>query len=673
MSSFLTILFIAALYPSMGTSISGVVVGPDKKPIPHATVFLEESITTGLRKTQADAKGFFSFNNIPQGRPGIFAIADSCSWGGVTIPIIPGEAKQITIQLKHPGTLTGKVLNSQGKAVASARITRVAVLGTSKVGIPLAKLEAEGYPLPVTDKNGIFHLENFPKGEHIALKIVHPSYAQETMADIVVGGHTVRVTLSPGVIISGQVLEKKSGMGVPNAGVLFRTSAYPGTTVVVTNQSGEFMTRLKPGEYVSEVIGSQVRSAGLAKLVVTGQEPEQHITLHVSGIVLVTGDVRDAISQKPVSGAKVLLNLQGNPADIKHTGNDGTFHFQGTPGPGSIELVDAPGYITSGNTLITFNLEEGKDMTLPTFWVLPLPHFELTVLGKEESPVPNAIICMHSPPQEGWWTTNQNGQASLHFHSLTGNKQVIGTAYHPQQPLLGTFALQAGHPKGNRVQLLPASLVTGRVISDKGTPLSGIIITCILANEPDGSPVPLWKTVSRKDGSFSWPLTVPGVSLCCIVMDSKGHHAQSKPFHTQPGKTNDIGTITLPDGVPGTSLWNRKIRLTRFTFHSRKTLNSMKGQYVLIRFCPASSAQEIIEATSHAQELAGQPSLSFVVIVDGPVPATQNKLPVGRGNNPGTAQTYLVSPEGTVLLETWGLPPLSLVYPFLQPPGTQEK
>jgi hypothetical protein len=68
---------------------------------------------------------------------GLVAHAEGYAFGGRTVTVAVAEARANTdIVLRRPVALGGKVVDPKGDPIAGARITRVVLLGTEKVGCP---------------------------------------------------------------------------------------------------------------------------------------------------------------------------------------------------------------------------------------------------------------------------------------------------------------------------------------------------------------------------------------------------------------------------------------------------------------------------------------------------------------------------------------------------------
>jgi hypothetical protein len=338
--------------------IEGTVRDTNGQPIAGAKVFAESGLEGPLSIAQTDATGAFVLDELLPGTTGVFAYAPGHALDGRSVTLAIEAAVRIDLILPQPGTLSGSVSDADGKPIAGARITRVAILGDSKVGIPFAKLAAQGIQQPTTDPRGLFSIALLPQGAEVALKVAHPQFAQDD--PIVRVGRDARVTLSPGVLVSGTVVARGRDSAVPNALLLFRNADPPHGTVVTRSQAdGSFVIRLTPGPWLYEASGTNFRSPNWQRVLISPDYPNQRVTLQVAGTAGLTGVVKDAKSGLPVEGARLVLESAGVPADTARTGPTGAYDLTGTEGETVVRLVSAPGFLLPRETGMRIHVEAG--------------------------------------------------------------------------------------------------------------------------------------------------------------------------------------------------------------------------------------------------------------------------------------------------------------------------
>jgi len=377
--------------PGMAT-LSGQVVDLDGGPVVGARVFMEAGLDAALVATTSAADGAWRFEDVPPGNIGVFAIAESLAFGGTTVALA-GEstASDIVIRLGRPAEISGKVTDAKGHPVEGARVTRVALLGTDKVGIPLSKLKAFGFEEPVSDAKGHITVPRLPEDATVAIKAGHPDYAQEAISDIRVGDSAIRIALYRGALVEGDVFSQDGKRPVEGAIVTVRNAQPPHDTAVTkTNQTGGFAVRLKPGVYLYKATTGVYQSPGWTQLTLMSEENPPRLKLYLAGTGRILGKVFDAVSGAPIEGVKLSLNTQGNMAAIARTGSDGAFVFDAMAGENVVCIEEAAGYAKPPKAGVRMQVAEGKETTLPTFWLAPIPAGTVEAVGAEIAPAPSS-------------------------------------------------------------------------------------------------------------------------------------------------------------------------------------------------------------------------------------------------------------------------------------------
>jgi len=638
---------------------SGHVVDTQNKPIAGARVFAEPGIAGALVETTSDAQGAWRFDALPDESPlGVFAIAEGFAFGGITLSSTSEASQDVKIRLSASASLSGRVVNGKKDPVKGARFTRVGLLGPEKVGIPLAKLKAFGFEEPVTDSDGRFTISRMPEGAKVALKIAHPEYAQEAVDGIAVGAQDVRVMLYPGVLFEGDVLLRDGKAAVAAANVIVRNAQPPYDTAATrTNGSGHFALRLKPGVYLYQAATSTSRSAGWQRLTLTGEEPHARVTVYLAGTGRIRGKVCDAISGAPVADAKIAVDTQGNVASVVRTGPSGEFLIVGVEGENVVRLESAPGYRPPEQPSLKVQVLAEKEVTLPTFWLAPVPTYTVEVVDADMNPAPGAAVTVLRPLQFGWHVTDAQGRVTLHFNSLPPDGTVVGTVEHAEKPLGAVFAAKQGGAASARVQLFPLGSVRGRVATAKGKPIEGCEIAGLLGDNG----WPLWRTISNSAGGFEWNSVVPALAQRAVAGADQEGAGEGTSFSIDPAGAKDLGDIPGPEGLIRASLLGKPLpwhenRLLSGTLPDRKARKTLP---MVVVYCSLVDAPFAVESFSVAHRIFSPKGIGFAVVVDGvPAEPLAAPFPILSGPSPGPATTYLVGPQGVVTLEAFGMPPL---------------
>ncbi len=643
------------------TTISGEVVDTTGTPV-AARVFLEPGLGGALREVKCDAGGGFRFDDVPAGDAGVFAHAAGLAFGGRHLNI-PADNTPVSVKLilAESADVSGKVVDPENRPVEGARILRVALLSGDKVGIPLAKLVEYGFKEPVSGEDGAFHVPDLPRGGTVALKIGHPRFAQEGVTDVEVEGRNLRVVMYPGVIVEGSVRSRGSKMPVTNANVIVRSAQRPyHTAVAKTDNSGGFVMRLKPGVYLYQAAGAAYHTPGWRKLTITGRKHIEKVDLFVAGVGTITGKVCDAVTGDPVAGAKLVLETQGNVADIVRTGSNGMFKLSATEGENIVRLHAAAGYRKPETSAVRVDVVESKQLELPTFWLAPIPEYTVLVQNGQGEPADNAVVQILRPRQFGLRETDDTGRVYISVASLPPDRRIVGTAETVDGRQGALFAVDADSKDEHVARLFEFASVSGQVVDEEGRFVEGAIVGGVFADKSIEDALLLWRTVSRPDGSFRWRGIVPHVPQKCVATTGDEHTGASQSFNLEPSAELDVGNVVLPDAVQKKSMYGESLRWYREELLSENApgKEAQKGKAAIVIYCRDEHAPVVVEGLETAQRFAGDSSWLCAVMVQGNYEGAEDGPAVYRGTNPGTATTYVVGSDDKVVLETFGLPPL---------------
>ena len=665
--------FVLCAASAFAASISGQVTTQGGQGVANARVWVEAGLGSSLIEQQAGADGSFKFDSLPAGLLGVFAYADGYAFGGDSISVGPeDDITTARVALGTSGDVSGRIVDSRGKPIAGARVTRVLLQGSAKVSIPFAKLESLGFAEPVSDAEGRFTIPQLPEGAKVALKVGHTSYAQQSVGDISVGEKNARVQMYEGVLLRGKVQSREGGTPVSNATVVIKTAREPITTSITkSDSSGNFMVRLNPGAYIYQSASMELRSPGWEKLTVTGQEPTQEVMLRVAGTGTIRGDVRDAVTSSPVAGARVSLSAFGSPAAIVTTGASGTYEFAAAEGDNSVRIEPAAGYLKPDRPLLTLKVKQGESASIPTFWLKPLPGYKVVVVDTDQKPVQGVIVRLIRPMQYRWYITDASGSVSLNIASVPASGKIVGMAEHPQKREGALFAIAANAASEAKVQLIPLASVSGTVVTAKDKPVEGAMIGGLFQNDADDEPLPLWRTTTGADGRFMWSSAVPLIPTACLANAGDDLYGRSVPFNLDPGSTKDIGRIVIREpeddktkriakskGMAGKKLEWYSSKVISGAMPSAEELRV--GRAAIVVYTTSDEAAMVIDAVSSARKSIASGDVLCAVVVDGGYSGSApDNVVVLQGAAPGPAKTYVLDAAGRVALETLGMPPAS--------------
>lgn len=647
------------------SSIEGQVVGPDNQPVAQAQVFLEPGLEGILSDTVTSETGHFAFPEVGPGPAGIFAVAPGYGFAGQTVNVAVADVvPPITIVLRGASTIQGKVSGPKGVPVAGARITRIAIKGAHKVGIPLYKLRQYGYPEPASDADGHFLIPSVPEGSTVDLKVGHPSYAQEGVIDVPAGAASLQISLYTGVLVEGIVVGRGNQIPVGQANVLVQNAQPPNDTATATsNLQGLFSLRLKPGVYLYQAQGAGMRSSGWERLIISGERPVEQLRLAMAGTGRIRGNVRDAISGNPVHGVRVSLTTNGTRAAIERTGPSGDFQFTAGEGENIIHLDSTPGYFPPDTQHVKVAILEGNDVELPGMWLKPLPAYQITIVDEEQHPVPGALVSVLRPRQFGWHVADAQGMVNIRVQAVSEDGILLGRAEHPTQNKIALFKLESTQTGAGTVQLFEAGTIEGTVVGPRGKSLEGASVGAFFPGESAADAILLWQTFSDGDGHFRWESVVPGVPQRCAARTAELASGESTTINLTPGEQKSVGEILVDAGKSGPSQLGETVPW--YTWDIRcGTLPDREvcaQRPALLVYVSPEDAPAYRESLTQFQTILARPDLMIVLVVNGDPDCTDGTLPVLAGTRPNSAATLLVDRNGKAVFESTGTPPIQLL------------
>jgi len=156
---------------------------------------------------------------------------------------------------------------------------------------------------------------------------------------------------------------------------------------------------------------------------------------------------------------------------------------------------------------------------------------------------------------------------------------------------------------------------------------------------------------------------VPHVQLQCLIHTPQ-QPVKSEPFVVDPTSRKELGELAAP--VPqGTSLRGQTLKWQDFPRMAGPELPETGPRTVVLAFGQRERAEMLIEGWQRVAALLSDPQVAFAVVLDAPLETgTEPAIPVLRGTAPASATTYVVSADGAVLFETFGIPPVSAIRQF---------
>jgi len=293
-----------------------------------------------------DPQGRFSLEMVG---PGVYEVQVQAEgyaprWSD---PINTDESFEIQFALTAGGTITGKVVDENGKPVSNATVIPLSQACGVMLGSENAFVSQEG---AVRTTDGVFRLTHLPAGLE-TLKVNHPDYAPEVVEEISVseGKSTdgIQIVLSEGATVEGYVYDAD---GQPQAGetLVFQDGAVaPDPRLeeayrlasVATDRNGFYRVMHLPEKPCYVRRGSRQQPLGVIQQIMLPSA--DHATrVDLGGTPIVTGVV---ILDGAAQANRYLRLHPSNPQDIHSfscyamTDTEGEFAFAGVvPGTHSI-------------------------------------------------------------------------------------------------------------------------------------------------------------------------------------------------------------------------------------------------------------------------------------------------------------------------------------------------
>lgn len=632
------------------------------RPVADARVFTEEGIDGPIQETRSDAQGQYRFAEVGAGITGVFAIAPGHAWGGQSVTLAHNEARAgVDLRLGVPASLSGQVMNAEGRGINGASIAGVLLQTATPVAVPLGKLARFGFAAPTTDGQGRFVVPSLPSGERIALKITHPRYAQEGAMDLPVGASTQRIGMTPGVLVTGIVYARGTQTPVGNMTIMVRKSTPPADTVVTrTNADGSFAARLKPGSYDFLAAGGDMRSPSGRRIEISSQAPSQKVELYVAGTGRISGQVRNAETDQPVANARIQVDAYGVPSAIVRTGPTGEYEIAVATGENTLRFESAAGYAPPPDAAYNINVDENETAKAPTFWVVPIPAYRIVAVDNAGNPVSGAVVRVLRPHQFGWRMTDASGAVALTLASMPADGVVVGTVDDGARG--GVFVMPRTAGTTATVVMQPFGRMTGTVTNSQGKAIAGAVVDVLLADERVPERPVLGRVTTDASGTLNWPWAMPGVALQFLARApmpnaAETARAMSPPVSISAGDTARLQPLQLEGAGDAASVLGQRWNWGDYPVLCGAlpaATGTMNGAALLV-FTSGEEAPLIAESLAAVRTFAGA-GLTTAVVSTETIPCGDIEGVVLEGLPPAPATTYLIDRAGRVVLETSGIP-----------------
>lgn len=552
------------------SKVSGIVKGPDGKPVPGAQVNLTRTSGGGIGGevikmimrdgATADDEGRFLYDDIRPGQIALSAVApglQEAKLDGVEVPE-GKDVEGIELPLKAGSIVIGRVLAPDGRAAIGARINPVTD-------------EAEPIRIggALSDGDGYYRLEGLAPGK-VAVEATHDDYVR-TVREVEArpGTNTLNLQFEGGQEVSGLVAD---AAGAPIAGATVSLSTvgrYWGGPETRTGADGTFrLAGVGDGDYS---LGAQ--REGFAP-------PDKEIPVHVAGKTVT--DLKVLLG----AGGTIVGNVTGiDPDKLPHVSVRAATPGRGEPASATVDR--SGGYkltgLAPGTWTLTAALAETGQQARGQVALEPggaEAHLDLefgkglTLSGRAvagDTPIQGAVLFAQNTrvDRSAWGRTDASG--SFRIEGLEwGTYQVELRQWETGLSYVESLDLPASREVVLRI---PTARIVGRVVDGADRkPLAGVAVS--LAGAGGAAPRPGMDRGATSDltGRFelanvpngSWTLTAAKTGFAAGTVDASvdsGHDVDdvrlaldateglTVEVHLASGRVPDTIDVAVLDGA----------------------------------------------------------------------------------------------------------------------------
>jgi protocatechuate 3,4-dioxygenase beta subunit len=531
------------LFP--GASISGIVTGPDARPVTRAVVAAQRRGDWGFEPAGAeitDARGRFALFGV---EPGAYLLAvrhPELAPGVADVTVESLADAQVDISLTRGVPVLGRLIADRDRPIPGK--VSVEELAGRRVTSRLAEiLRAEAGP------DGLFVIERLPPGAHV-LAVHAPGFAKRRV-EVEVGARAASVDLGEialdrGLVISGRV-RSRGGAPIPDASV----AAYPMTDAMITPESDEPVRTEADGSFAIggletgrfTLSASAPGHASARKVAEAGAE-DVRIELAPGGSI--TGSVVDAqgraVEAFKVSAERLERDHQGSGGNrVKDVAAaDGRFALEDLAEGTYVVRANAPEM--APGTVSDVHVKAGQPSEAGMIRLTRGGIVRGTVVDTTGAAVAGATVTALSGGRMSWMDRvegSSDGSGSFELLGVRPGRVTI-TATHPayaQGRVSGLDVDPAKGPAEARVVLSIGGRVQGSARKRDGTALVGSRVEVVL-RRPDED-VGLGTTLTalvQPDGSFLVERVPPGVA-------SVGLATQAAPGIYVSGQRKEVAIV----------------------------------------------------------------------------------------------------------------------------------
>ena len=372
--------------------IAGTVVDSAGKAVAGATVWLDQDHVVSHRIT--DNRGGFAFASIPAKPAKLVARKEGLAIGGTFLPA-PGIGT-VPITLQEPVPFTVNIKTQSQEPIAGALLRHVVI--NSTVEIECEDLVPDGFPLWVSNAQGIITINEAPKNGRVGFVVGHDDYANRRILHLPVEGSGVDILLTAGIKLRGRVTNP-AGKPVANARVsVLQDGRGPQRIagVAITDKEGFYHFALKPRNYTLAVTHPNYASPKVTPITLEEEGIGNEAGKNIANLVLVKPrEVQGYLvypDGAPCQGISVGYWINNDLYLDTLTQKNGSFRFNVPPEPGKVMIQPPNGFMPAQNEGILVPAGTASNVIIPPIRLEKLPVVEGTLNGTDGNPVANALV-----------------------------------------------------------------------------------------------------------------------------------------------------------------------------------------------------------------------------------------------------------------------------------------
>lgn len=486
----------------------------------------------GMVKVKTDQDGYYTLSPLGEGPNHLFISAKYYHNGPLEsreVHVGAGETVQnidFQIEEEEEGTETvsGTVYDQKGQPIPRANINLNMI--KDEWGDPVTDVKNS-----YTDTDGKFHFSKLMKGDICRLAVTADGY-KNFHKDYDMPSNSISIQLEPAGSIHGIVIDKSSGMPLPEAVVFLSVlDIRPISQKVTTADSqGKFVFHGVTGHFgISAESDGYVRNAEFDLHVQPGQDVHD-VVIEIEPGLEVTGRVINQ-QQQPVAGAVIgLLSKVRNhrpnvlfefspPSydDTVISAPDGSFRVQGISPHGDTLVIMHSNFAPVTHHINPQNISSEDVM----IWMTTGGQVEGNVYDENQKPLRNVKLFAFNYPNN-----------LFSYHAITDNNGYYRIEHLPESE----FTLRCKTSNSAKPQLKKARIIEGGsvridfgagneyvirgTVFKNGQPLSGVSIALLAAESFPHDLVELSETVTSESGQYELTGFPEGEYIICFAEPS---------------------------------------------------------------------------------------------------------------------------------------------------------